>query len=575
MSRYLRLLSYLKPYRLLVIGAFACGAAFALFTAFHAWLMQPLLDDLFIRKDQKMLMLVPLAIVIVAVLKGLAAYGQNYLWQRIGLEIVGDIRERLYDHLILLSARSHAKYPTGVLMSYVLNDVSQLQTAVATVVKQMISQPLTLIGLAGIIFYQNAKLAFLAIVAVPFFVIPLSKIGLRLKKIAGIGQAKLGTISAHLQETLHGIRTVKTFGQEPFESSRFREKNRTYLHEIVHASKIGEIAAPLMETMGAIGVALIIGYAGFQVMNGTLTTGQFFSFLTATVLMYGPLKSLAAANNMLQQSLASADRLFAILDEKNETQEDKGTTKMNRADGEIVFQNVSFSYDKNVPAALLNIDLKVNARTTLALVGHSGAGKSTLANLIPRFFEPTSGAILLDGIPLHEIQLESLRRQIGIVSQEVILFDETIAWNIGYGKKGASMEEITQAAEAAYAHLFIGKMKDGFNTIIEKGGGNLSGGERQRLAIARALLKDAPILILDEATSALDSESEFFVQKALSNLMQQRTTLVIAHRLSTILNADCIVVMEQGRIVEMGRHAELIQREGPYQKIYRMQWGGA
>ncbi len=520
-------------------------------------------------------MLVPLAIIVIALLKGLAAYGQNYLWQRIGLEIVSDIRERLYSHLIRLSAQSHAQYKTGVLMSYVLNDVGQLQIAVAVVFKQLVSQPLTLVALTGIMFYQNAKLAFLAIFAIPLFILPLSKISLRLRKIAGLGQEKIGATSAHLQETLHGIRAVKTFGQEPFESARFREKNRAYLHEILRASKIGEIAPPLMETMSATGVALIIGYAGFQVMNGALTTGQFFSFLTATILMYAPIKTLAAANNTLQQSLAAAERIFAILDEKNETEKDSGTLVLGVASGELRLEHVSFSYQNADAPALSDINLTVNAGSTIALVGHSGAGKSTLANLLPRFFEPTYGSILLDGIALNKIKLESLRRQIGIVSQEVILFDETIAWNIGYGKKDASMEEITRAAEAAYAHLFISKMQNGYQTRIEKGGGNLSGGERQRLAIARALLKNAPILILDEATSALDSESEFFVQKALSNLMHQRTTIVIAHRLSTILNADCIVVLDQGRIVEMGRHFELIQKEGPYQKIYKMQWGPA
>jgi subfamily B ATP-binding cassette protein MsbA len=572
MSRYLRLLSYLKPYRLFAAGAFACGAAFALLSASYAWLMQPLLDDLFIRKDRAMLMLVPLAIIVVALFKGLASYGQNYLWQAIGLKVVRDIRESLYHHLVLLPIPSHSKASTGVLMSYVLNDVNLLQTAASTVFKNLVSQPLTLIALAGIIFYQNAILALLAIVVVPLFIVPLSKIGARLKDFAHAGQEKIGAVSAHLQETLSGIRVVKSFGKEHFESDRFAKKNRDYFHEILRATAIAEIAPPLMETMGAIGVALIIWYAGLQVINETMTTGQFFSFLTATMLMYGPLKILASANNTLQQAIAAAERVFAVLDEKNEEQLDEGLQKPSMIAGALSFQKVSFSYN-NASSALLNIDLHVKSGTTIALVGHSGAGKSTLANLIPRFYQPTEGLILLDDVPINEIKLESLRSLIGMVSQEVILFDETVAWNIGYGKKDASMEEITRAAEAAYAHLFIGKMKEGYNTMIEKGGANLSGGERQRLAIARALLKNPPILILDEATSALDSESEFFVQKALSNLMKNRTTIVIAHRLSTVLNADCIVVMEQGRIIEMGRHAELIAQQGHYQKIYRMQWG--
>ncbi len=579
MKLYLRLLAYLKPYRIQMIGALVCGGLFALLTGAYAWMMQPLLDDLFIKKDRFMLSILPVAIIALSLLKGLASYGQTTLWGYIGLKIVSDIREALYRHLILLPIGSHNKNATGHLMSYILNDVNLMQTAVSTVVKSLVSQPLTLVALAGVILYQNAQLAILAIIVVPLFIIPLSKIGMRLRKYAATGQEKIGEMSSHLQETLSGIRVVKAFGKEGFESDRFLKKNQAYFKEILRAIVVSEIATPLMETAGAIGVSIIIGYAGFQVINGAMTAGKFFSFLTATMLMYGPLKILASTNNMLQQAIAGAERVFAVLDEKNEAQQDTGKREIGVAAGvrplrgELVFDDVSFCYHGCASSALTKINFSVKAGTTVALVGHSGAGKSTLANLLPRFYEPTSGVISLDGIPISELRLASLRNQIGIVSQEVVLFNESIAWNIGYGSAlPASQDEIVKAAELAYAHLFISKMQNGYETRIENGGANLSGGERQRLAIARALLKNPPILILDEATSALDSESEFFVQKALSNLMQHRTTVVIAHRLSTVVKADCILVMEQGKIIEMGCHAELIEKDGPYKKIYLMQF---
>ena len=572
MKRYLRLLSYLKPYRLQIVGAVACGVIFALLTGAYAWLMQPLLDELFINKDRFMLSILPAAIIILSLLKGLASYGQTTLWGYIGIKIVSDIRETLYRHLILLPIDSHNKNATGGIMSYILNDVNLIQTAVSSGLKTLVSQPLTLFALAGVILYQNAKLALLAIIVVPLFIIPLSKIGMRLRKIAFSGQERIGEMSSHLQETLSGIRVVKAFGKETFEFHRFQKKNQAYFKEILHGITFSEIATPLMETAGAIGVAIIIWYAGFEVINGTMTAGKFFSFLTATMLMYGPLKILASTNNTLQQAIAGAERIFAILDEKNELQQDSGKQEIGIAKGEIDFHDVSFSYQGTSSPALAKINFRVKAGQTVALVGHSGAGKSTIANLLPRFYEPTSGVISLDGIPISEISLGSLRNQIGIVSQEVVLFNETIAWNIGYGGNNASQEEIMKAAELAYAHLFISKMERGYETVIQNGGSNLSGGERQRLAIARALLKNPPILILDEATSALDSESEFFVQKALGNLMQHRTTVVIAHRLSTVVKADCILVVEQGKIIEMGRHAELIEQDGPYKKIYLMQF---
>ncbi|MBI3598287.1 MAG: ABC transporter ATP-binding protein [Nitrospirae bacterium] len=366
MKLYLRLLSYLKPYRLRIVGALACGVIFALLTGAYAWLMQPLLDDLFIRKDRFMLGILPIAIIVLSLLKGLASYGQTTLWGYIGLKIVSDIREALYRHLILLPIGSHNKHATGHLMSYILNDVNLMQTAVSTGLKTLVLQPLILVALAGVILYQNSQLALLAIIVVPLFIIPLSKIGMRLRKYAATGQAKIGEMSSHLQETLSGIRVVKAFGKEQFESDRFLKKNRAYFKEILHAITVSEIATPLMETAGAIGVSIIIWYAGFQVINGAMTAGKFFSFLTATMLMYGPLKILASTNNMLQQAIAGSERIFAVLDEKNEAQLDTGKREIGHTEGEIAFHDVSFSYNGSVAPALTKINFLIKAGETVA-----------------------------------------------------------------------------------------------------------------------------------------------------------------------------------------------------------------
>ena len=567
----LRLLSLLKPYRLLIVAACFCGAIVAALTAAYTLMMQPLLDDIFIRKDRAMLLLLPPILILVSFLRGLASYGQGFLWGTIGLKMVSDIRRDIYSRLVLLPIGFHAKNPTGSLMTYILNDVNLIQAAVATVLKNFIQQPLTLLALAGVIFYQNFRLALLAIVVIPLFVLPLVKIGTRLKRFALSGQEKIASLSSHIQETLAGIRLLKSFGKEQFESDRFKAKDKGYLIELRKAMAISELAAPLMETVSTAGVALLIGYAGLQVIGDTMTAGAFFSFLTASMLMYAPLKALGFAHNVFQQAMAASDRILSLWEIKTEVEIDQGK-ELSPLRGEVTFHDVSFAYDGSPVSALERINLSIRPGTMVAFVGHSGAGKSSLINLIPRFYEPTEGSISLDGIALPEIRIGALRSQIGMVSQDVILFDETVGWNIGYGSNSPSQGDIVKAAEAAFAHLFISKMENGYETWLHKGGANLSGGERQRLAIARAILKNPPILILDEATSALDSESEFFVQKALTNLMKGRTTLVIAHRLSTVLRADCIVVMEKGRVVEMGRHEELLQRDGYYKRIYQMQF---
>ncbi|MBI3802823.1 MAG: lipid A export permease/ATP-binding protein MsbA [Nitrospirae bacterium] len=572
MKLYLRLLGFLKPYRWTLSAAFFCSAMVALLTAAYAWLVRPVLDDVFIRKDVKMLMLLPVTIIVVAFLKGAFNYGQAYLVRYIGNRIIADIRKNLYHHILLLPIGFHAKNATGKLMSRVINDVGLMQTAVSTVVKDLFQQTLTMAALTAVIFYQNWQLALASVVAIPFATYPMIRVGRRLRKIARMGQEKIGDLTSVLQETFAGIRIVKAFGREDFETERFEKKNLNYFKNVMRATSVSELTSPMMETFGSIGAAAIIWYGGYQVISDQMTPGTFFSFMAASMMMYAPMKGLSSANNILQQALAAAERVFMILDDRNEREVDTGHRKVPSLRGEIEFQNVSFSYDGIQSATLSNISLKARPGEMIALVGSSGAGKTTLVNMLPRFYEPKEGRILIDGIPIQEIHLASLRSQIGIVSQEVVLFDDTVRWNIAYGLDQISDEEVVRAAEAAYAHLFIGKMQKGYDTVVEKGGANLSGGERQRIAIARALLKNPPILILDEATSALDAESEFIVQKALMNLMQNRTTFVIAHRLSTVQRASCILVVDQGRIVEQGRHEELMRRDGPYRKVYQMQF---
>lgn len=572
MKLYFRLLNFLKPYRWTLVGAFFCSAMVALLTAAYAWLVRPVLDDVFIRKDGFMLTILPVTIIVVALLKGLFNYGQAYLVRYVGSRIIADIRKDLYHHIVLLPIGFHTKNATGKLMSRVINDVGLMQTAVSTVVKDLFQQTLTMVALTGVIFYQDWRLALMSIIAIPFATYPMIRVGRRLRKVARMGQEKIGDLTSVLQETLAGIRIVKAFGREDFETERFNKKNVIYFKNVMRATSVSEITGPMMEAFGSIGAAAIIWYGGYQVISDQMTPGTFFSFMAASMMMYAPMRGLSSANNILQQALAAAERVFDILDEKNERELDTGRRVVPNLHGEIEFREVSFHYDGIRSAALSNINLKARPGEVIALVGSSGAGKTTLVNMIPRFFEPQSGTISIDGIPIQEINLGSLRNQIGIVSQEVVLFEDTVRWNIAYGLDHVSDEEIVRAAEAAYAHLFIGKMPKGYDTVLEKGGANLSGGERQRLAIARALLRNPPILILDEATSALDAESEFIVQKALVNLMKNRTTFVIAHRLSTVQRATCILVVDQGRIVEMGRHEELMRRDGPYRKVYQMQF---
>jgi ATP-binding cassette, subfamily B, bacterial MsbA len=572
MQLYLRLLHYLRPYWMRLIVAAICSGLVAAFTSAYAWLVRPVLDEIFINRNATWLVLLPVALIVVSALKGIASYGQTYLMIYVGSRIVTDIRQQLFSHLMRLPVGFHLKNPSSRMMSRVINDVNLIQNAVSGVLKDLFQQSLTFLMLLGVVFYQDWQLTLLSIVVVPLSVYPIIRFGNRLRRIATVGQERTADMSTALQETLTGIRIVKGFTQEPAEDRRFARHNVAYFRAGMKSTQISALTSPVLEAIGVIGVTGIIWYGGSQVIQGTMTPGTFFSFLTAVFLMYTPIKRLASANNNIQQALSAAERVFAVLDVETEAATDTGVRGLDGVRNSIELRGVSFRYDGVETWALRDISLTVRAGEVLALVGSSGAGKTTLVNLIPRFYDPTEGAILIDNVDLREIRLAALRRQIGIVSQETLLFDDTVRNNIAYGKDEISEGAVIEAARAAYAHEFVVKLLNGYDTLIGENGVKLSGGERQRLAIARALLRNPPILILDEATSSLDTESERMVQMALANLMKDRTTFVIAHRLSTVQRADRIVVLAGGRVVEIGRHDDLLARGGTYQRLYQMQF---
>jgi len=571
MNIYKRLLQFTKPYWAKLLLAMLCMAVVSALTAALAFMVKPVLDDVFIKKDLRMLKLIPVAICFIYIAKGLFDFAQQYLMSYVGQRIVTDLRNKLYCHIQDMPMSFFIKHSTGELISRLSNDVNAIEGAASNAITGVIKDLFTIIALTVVIFYRDWKLASITLLLLPCTIIPIVNFGKKLKKIGLKSLSSIAELTVILQETFgSGAMIVKAFCMEEHEKKRFSKENFRFFRILMKRQFIRSISPPAMELLGGIAVALIIAYGGYSVIKGYNTPGDFFSFITALMMLYEPIKKLSKANNVIQQGMAAAERIFEILDAEPEIKDLPGAEELKEIKRSIEFVDVSFKYDGHM--VLKDINLKANVGEVIALVGRSGSGKSTLVNLIPRFYEVSQGNILIDGKDIRNLTLRSLRSKIAIVTQQSILFNDTIRNNIAYGDVTKSEEEIIKAAKLAYAHDFILSLPKGYDTIIGEEGIKLSGGERQRICIARAILKDAPILILDEATSFLDSQSEEIVQKALENLMCNRTTFVIAHRLSTVQNADKILVLNKGQIVEEGRHAELLKLNGEYKRLYELQF---
>ena len=561
---------YFAPYKWLMFLAITASIITASTNGALAVAVKYVFDDMFKPNDYTYLYILPIVVVVIYVAKSGFLFMQGFLMSYIGNKVIEKLRNETFEKMVRLPVKYYSNQSTGVLMSRITNDINLVQSSIPTIIS-MFRAVLTMVGLIGVIIYMNYQLALIALVLYPIFIFPLSIISKKLRKYSHLGQERMGDLTSVLQESFSGIRVVKAFVAEEKEVDRFEKANAQTIKYANKSVLAGNLASPLTEALGSFGIGAVLLMGGYQVISGTSTTGTFIAFLAALVQIYEPVKLFANSNNALQASIAASDRVFSMFDEEDEVIENKGTITCNAEGKDIEFKNVSFKYDNDI-YALKDVSFKVKAGSTIAFVGPSGAGKTTMAHLIPRFYDVTDGAILIGGVDIKEYDLYSLRHNIATVSQDAFLFNDTIRNNISYSKANATDEEIKKAARAAYADEFIESFPEKYDTLCGERGVKLSGGQKQRVTIARALLKNPPILILDEATSALDTESERVVQKALDNLMQGRTSFVVAHRLSTILNADMIVVFNKGGIEAIGRHEEILVSSPTYKKLYEMQF---
>ena len=570
MHTFKRLLQFSRPYWLRIVAAALASLAVGGMDGVFAYLSGRIVKQLFEQSNWLVLTYLPAGIIVIFLVRGLGRFVNDYFIRTAGQLAIQDIRNELYSRTIRLDLAYFSHNRTGALISRVLNDVSVMQEGVASVITGLFRDGFGALFLLGVIFFLNWKLAIITFLVLPATVYPAQKIGRRIKNAARASQGRMGDLTSILQESYAGIKVIKAFGLEERETVKFSAANRAFYHFVRKGIKYEGISAPVMEILTSLGVAGVFWGGIVMVRNGTLTPENLISFVAAMVLLYNPVKKLNNLYNALQRSLGAAERVFEAIAEVPDIVDPPHPVPLSRAEGRIELRDVSFRYKDEF--VLMNINLKAERGELVALVGPSGGGKTTLVSLIPRFYDVTGGAVLIDGVDVRQISLYDLMARIALVDQETFLFNDTIANNIRYGKPDASDAEVIAAAQAAFAHDFITEMPNGYETGIGDRGVRLSGGQRQRICIARAILKDAPVLILDEATSALDTESELMVQEALNNLMANRTTFVIAHRLSTILHADRIVVLDHGEIVESGTHAELLALGGVYKKFHGLQF---
>lgn len=567
---YLRLLRYVTPYRHILVLAILGAMGVALTEPALPAIMKPLFDGAFVDKDAAVIRWMPAIIIGLFVIRGAAEYVASYCLTWVGNRLVMDLRQKMFSRLLELPVPYYDDQASGNLISKLNYDVTQVTAAATSVVSVIFKDTLAIIGLLAWMMWLNWKLTLLSLVMTPLIVVVVRLISVRLRNTSRNAQVAMGEMTQVVQESIEGHKVVKLFGGQNYEVQRFKTQADRVRRFLMKQGAAAAVSVPFVQLIASCALALMV-YLATQQNGDAITVGGFVSFITAMLMLTAPLKRLTSVNEPLQRGLAAAESVFALIDQPEE--HDPGTVEINRALGEIRFEHASLRYEADGPLVLDDINLVLAPGETVALVGASGAGKTTLANMVPAFYRPTSGRVVLDGQDLATIRLASLRANIALVSQDVVLFNDTVAANIAYGSmNNAGEPQIIAAADAAHATEFIRKMQQGFSTLVGENGVKLSGGQRQRIAIARALLKDAPVLILDEATSALDSESERHVQAALEALMKGRTTLVIAHRLSTVENADRIVVLDHGRIAEIGNHRSLLERDGAYARLYRMQF---
>ncbi|MEO0036362.1 MAG: Lipid export ATP-binding/permease protein MsbA [Pseudomonadota bacterium] len=560
-----------RPYLGRVVLAVLCMVVGAAANAGYALLMDPVVNKIFTEREASYLLPLAVAVLGTFAVKSICGYGEAVLLSRVGLRVIADMQTRLFSHLMRLDVSYFQANPTGRILSRLTNDIGQMRFAVSDALTGAGKDASSVLFLIGAMFYQDWELSLWTFFVFPLAILPISRLGRRMRKVTANTQEQMGLFTTYLEQSIQGIRVVKAYGMEEYEKTRVRGLIETLQDLVYRAARVRSASSPIMEFLGGIAITVVILYGGARVIEGVTTPGAFFSFITALMLAYRPLKSLASLNTNLQEGLAAAARTFAVLDVEPTIHDRPAARDLVVRDGTVRFEGVFFTYDGS-RAVLDGVDLTIPGGHTVALVGPSGAGKTTLLNLLPRFFDVTDGRVAIDGQDVRDVTLTSLRQRIALVSQEITLFDDTIRANIAYGRPGATDDEVIEAAHAAAAHEFVMGLPDGYDTVVGERGLNLSGGQRQRIAIARAMLKNAPILLLDEATSALDSESEHQVRAALERLMQGRTTIVIAHRLSTVTNADLIHVLDQGRLIESGPHAALVEAGGLYARLYAMQF---